>query len=169
MSCCVCQKTKTGLTCGLCKEDVCKGCTEFLDHDSFSFLKTKPEHLVSGAFCLTCYNNTISVELSEYEAQVEKAKNILIFDNTQGKETRLFKRLEPEIKVDECEDKNETVLRLAFMAAQLGFNAIIDLDLRSKKVKHGGYQHSIWSATGVPTNVDESKLLKDRALWSNPN
>ena len=169
MSCCVCQKSKAGLTCGLCKETVCKSCTEFLDSDNFAFLTKKPEHLETGAFCLTCFNNTVSVELSEYDAKVEKAKNILVFDNTQGKETRLFKRLEPAIKIEQCDDKNETVLRLAFMATELGFNAIIDLDLRSKKVKDGKHQHLIWSATAIPTNVDESKLLKDRSLWSNPN
>jgi hypothetical protein len=169
MSCCVCQKSKTGLVCGLCKEDVCKPCTEFLDADSFSFLKNKPEHLTSGAFCVTCFNNTISAELSQYEATVEQAKNILVFDSTQGKETRFIKRKEAQLKVEDCPDRDETIMRLAFFAVELGFNAIIDVDLKSKKIKDGRYQHLIWTGTAVPANVTDKKLLKDRSLWSNPN
>lgn len=169
MSCCVCQKSKVGLVCGLCKEDVCKSCTEFLDADSFAFMKKKPQHLESGAFCATCFNNTISGELSQYEAQLEQAKNILVFDNTQTKETRLIKRKEAQLKVVDCPDRDETIMRLAFYAAELGFNSIIDVDLKPKKVKDGKHQHLIWTGTAIPANVTDSKLLKDRSLWSNPN
>lgn len=169
MSCCVCQKSKTGLVCGLCKEDVCKSCTEFLSEDSFAFLKKKPAHLAAGAFCVTCFNNTISAELSQYEAQVEQAKNILVFDISQSKETRFIKRKEAELKVVDCPDRDETIMRLAFLAAELGFNSIIDVDLKSKKVKDGKYQHALWTGTAIPANVTDKKLLKDRSLWSDPN
>jgi hypothetical protein len=169
MSCCVCQKPKTTLVCGVCQQDVCKSCTVFTEPDQFSFLLKKPEHLNHSAFCSTCYTEKISPEVAKYEATMETAKNILVFEISQGKETRLIKRKEAKLVVEECPDRDETMLRLAFQAAEKGFNAIIDVDIKSKKVKEGKYQHTMYSGTAIPANVTDNKLVKDRSIWSDPN
>lgn len=169
MSCCICQKPKTTLVCGVCQQDVCKSCTVFLENDQFSFLESKPDFLKSAAFCSACYTEKVAPELAKYEETMEAAKSILVFEITQGKETRLLKRKEPKITVIECPDKNETILRLAFLAVQKGFNAIIDVDLKYKKVKEGKYQHTIYSATAIPANVTDKTLVRDRSIWSDPN
>ncbi|MCC2677947.1 MAG: hypothetical protein K0R29_523 [Pseudobdellovibrio sp.] len=100
---------------------------------------------------------------------METAKNILVFEISQGKETRLIKRKEAKLVVEECPDRDETMLRLAFQAAEKGFNAIIDVDIKSKKVKEGKYQHTMYSGTAIPANVTDNKLVKDRSIWSDPN
>jgi uncharacterized protein YbjQ (UPF0145 family) len=169
MSCCICQKSKTTLVCGVCHQDICKNCTVFLEPDQFSFLQSKPEFLESQAFCSACFIEKISPEVAKYEGTLSAAKNILVFDVTQGKETRFIKRKEKEITVKDCTDRDETVLRLAFQAAEKGYNAIVDMDLKSKKVKDGRHQHTLWSGTAVPANVTDSKLMKDRSIWSDPN
>jgi hypothetical protein len=169
MSCCICQKTKTTLVCGICHQDLCKSCTEFLAPESLSFLKEIPEVLGQTSYCSVCFTEKVSPELNRYEATLAAAKNILVFDKTQGKETRFIKRKEAPLQVTDCADKNETILRLAFFAVQLGFNAIIDVDLKSRKVKDGRHQHTLWSATAIPAQVTDNKLLKDRSLRSNPN
>ncbi len=169
MSCCVCQKPKTTLVCGVCQQDVCKNCTVFLEPEQFSFLQNKPDFLQSSAFCSTCYTEKVSPELAKYEDIMAIAKDILVFEISQGKETRLIKRKEAKLTVTECPDRNETMLRLAFMAAEKGFNAIIDVDIKSKKVKEGKYQHTMYSGTAIPAHVTDRKLVKDRSIWSDPN
>ena len=169
MSCCVCQKSKTTLVCGVCGQDVCKACTEFLEPDSFSFLKNPPDYLKTPSYCATCFTHTVSPDLARYQETMEKAKNINVFEISQGKETRLVKRKEAQLKVVDCADKNETILRLAFWAAELGFNAIIDVDLKGRKVKDGRYQHTMWTGTAIPANINDKQLVKDRSIWSNPN
>ena len=169
MSCCICQKAKTTLVCGVCQQDVCKSCTVFLEADQFSFLQTKPDFLNHSAFCSACYTEKISPEMTRYEETMEAAKNIIVFEISQGKETRLIKRKEAKLIVPECADRSETMLRLAFLAVQKGFNAIIDVDLKSKKVRDGTYQHTMWSGTAIPANVTDRKLIKDRSIWSDPN
>lgn len=169
MSCCICQKSKTTLICGLCSQDLCKSCAEFLAPENISFLKEIPEVLQHTTYCSACFANEVSPKLADYEHTLEAAKNILVFDKTQGKETRFIKRKEAPLQVTDCADKNETILRLAFFAVQLGFNSIIDLDLKSRKIKDGRHQHTLWSATAIPAQVTDRKLLKDRSLWSNPN
>lgn len=93
----------------------------------------------------------------------------MVFMKAQFKETRLIKRLEDPISVVACADYDETLLRLAFRAAQLNYNGIIDVDITSKKVRTGNYQTSVFSGTAIPANVREDKLIKDRSNWSSPN
>lgn len=169
MSCCVCQKTKTTLTCGLCSQDVCKSCTVFLDDDSFAYLEKRPADLSHGAYCSSCFSMSVDPELSKYNETLERARDILVFEKSQGKETRLLSRKEAVLSIADMTDKDEAVLRLAFMSAARGFNAIIDVDLKPKKVYNGRHQHTLWSATAMPANVSDRKLVKDRSIWSNPN
>jgi hypothetical protein len=100
---------------------------------------------------------------------MEAAKEILVYEKSQGKETRLIKRIAKPVSVDHCADRNETILRLAFQAALAGYNGIIDVDLKSEKVRDGSYQTTRWSGTGVPTNIESRRIVRDRSIWSNPN
>lgn len=169
MGCCICQKTKTTLTCGCCQQDICKSCTEFVENDHFSFLKTIPPELNHSAFCSTCFTITVSPALVRYDALMEQARQIQVFEISQGKETRLIKRKEAQLSVADCPDRQETILRLAFLAAERGFNAIIDTDIKPKKIRDGSYQHTIWSGTAIPAQITDRQLVKDRSIWSNPN
>ncbi|MGZ3691550.1 MAG: hypothetical protein ACXVAX_08600 [Pseudobdellovibrio sp.] len=169
MPCCTCQKTKTTQICGICKEDLCKSCTCFVDADSFSFLKNIPAELQHTAYCGSCYNTHVAEKLNAYNETKEKAAELSIFMKNQGKETRLIPRKEKPFSIKDCADYNEAILRLAFFAVEAGFNSLLDVDLISKKVNIGGYQSTVWSGTAVPANVSDRKLLKDRSIWSNPN
>lgn len=169
LKCTVCQKSKAGLTCGLCKEIICKKCTQFLDEDYFSFLKKTPEMLSYTTYCNSCHDQNILPEITKYNEMLETAKNILVFMKAQFKETRLIKRLADPIHVTECADYDETLLRLAFQAVELNYNGIIDVDIISKKIKVGKYQTTVFSGTAIPANVREDKLIKDKSNWSSPN
>lgn len=168
-SCVSCQKPKSQLQCEICKSIVCKQCAQFLDENYFSFLSKVPEDLRHTTYCESCYNEKVAPQLETYHHLMEQAKNIIVYDKDQSKETRLLKRTEKPVSVKDCADYEETVLRLAFFAVQAGFNAIIDVDIKSQKVRTGAYQTTMWSGTGVPAHVQANRILKDRSLWQNPN
>ena len=168
-SCVTCLKTKANLTCGLCAGSLCKKCAEFLAEETFSFLKTVPAELAHSTYCGNCFGEHVAPAQLQYDETMEAARNVMIFMKSQAKETRLIKRKEPEVKVTDCADHDETIMRLAFYAAQLKFNALIDVLITPKKVVDGHYQTTVYTGSGIPAQVHESKLIKDRSLWSNPN
>lgn len=167
--CISCDKTKSLLVCGCCQSSVCKNCAQFLAENQFSFLENQPDFLKHSAYCPDCYHSKVQPELDNYDQMMSQAKEILIFNKTQGKETRYIKRTEKPVKVLECTDYDETVLRLAFFAVQKKFNALVDLEITEKKVKTSGYQSTVFSGIAVPAHVTNNKLVKDRSIWQNPN
>lgn len=157
-SCCVCQKPKANLECASCHQSVCKSCAQFLYDDSFSFLPEGERKFAAGAYCSPCFDGEIAASLAEYEEILERARDVNVYMKNQSKETRLFKRTNEFLKVPSCEDREETLLRLAFLAARKGYNAIIDVDITSEKViQSGGYQTSNWKGTAVAANLEFSK------------
>ena len=157
-TCCICQKPKATLECGICKEALCKYCAQFLEDDAFSFLAQIPPELAHGTYCNPCFDAKVAPELASYQETMERAKNIHVFEKDQGKETRFFKRLEETLKVENCADRNETVLRLAFFTVKAGFNTLIDVDVDYAKVRNGSYKTHVWNGSGIPTHVDEARL-----------
>ncbi len=168
-ACLTCNKPKANLQCGICHSSICKSCTQFLDEDSFSFLGNIPEQLSHTSYCAPCFDQIVAPELQIYAETMEKAKEVSVYNKTQGKETRLIKRLEEPVHVDECDDYEETILRLAFFAAKANYNSLIDMDIVSTKVKIGTYTSTKFSGTGIPAHVSPDKLVKDRSTWQNPN
>lgn len=140
-----------------------------MDEDTFSFLKKTPAELSHTIYCPACFDQHVAPALVEYQQSMEAAKEIAIFFDNQGKETRLIKRLEEPYKVENCQDRNETILRLAFWAAQNGFNCLVDVAITSSKTKSGSYTTQVWQGSGIPAHVDESKLIKDRSFSNYPN
>lgn len=128
-----------------------------------------PQELSGSAYCGACYTTKVLPALDSYAQTLEQAKEILVYTKSQGKETRFIRRTEKPVRVEKCNDYDEIILRLAFFAAQAGFNAIIDVDIRSEKIRTGGYQTTLWSGVGTPANVQNHQLVKDRSIWQNPN
>lgn len=140
-----------------------------MDEKHFSFLDIVPPELSHTSYCVYCFEAQVAEKFEAYNQALEKAKDITIYFKNQGKETRLLKRQKEIYTVAECTDRDETLLRLAFKAVQADFNAVIDIDLISKKVRMGTYQTLIWSATGRPAHVTPDKIVRDRSIWHNPN
>lgn len=128
-----------------------------------------PKELDGSAFCLNCFAEKVVPAQDAYIETMNAAKEILVYTKSQGKETRLISRKEPPVRVDNCTDYDETILRLAFFATQAGYNAIIDVDIRSEKVKTNGYQSTRWFGVAVPANFESRHIIKDRSIWQNPN
>lgn len=169
--CVVCNKQLKAdpLNCGHCHSDVCKSCAEFLSEESFKYADPKPINENNKCFCKTCFNLEISPLLNDYEEMLSKAHDVRVFTKSQSKETRLIKRVAEPIKIQNGLDEQDVLLRMAFKTAVLNYNSIVDVDIKSTKVRSGSYQTSTWAGTGIPAQVDDSKLVKDRSIRDNPN
>ncbi len=169
--CCICQKKlkPEPLVCGVCNSGICKNCTEFLPEDTFYYAGKKPQLVKSSAFCQTCYVTDINVLVSKDLELLNRAREIRVFSKSQTKETRLIKRPEFGMTINNALDEPELILKMAYQAVLLECNSIIEVETKQTKVRNGSYQTSTWSGFCYPTNVDDSKLVKDKSIRDNPN
>lgn len=140
-----------------------------MPESAFHFSPQRSAQLSHNTYCLVCFDQHVTPALNNYEEILAKAQDILVFDISQGKETRFVKRLEKPVYIAEGLDEKEITLRLAFIAAEKNYNALVDVDIKALKVRDGSYQTMAYSGKGVPTNVNDRKLMKDRSLWTDPN
>lgn len=168
-TCELCQKPKATLECGACHASVCKSCAEFTDDTTFGLMPEVPAELAHTTYCGRCHDQTVAPALATYQEKVDRARNVSVYFNHQGKETRLLKRKERKIEVAGCLDEDQVLMKLAFAAAEAGFNGIIDVAVKSEKVRIGTYQTLKWSGTGVPSDVRQDRIAKNRSFWQNPN
>jgi hypothetical protein len=167
--CAICNKLKTTLDCAICESRICKSCAEFITSVTFQYIDIIPpkmEH--TSAFCTQCYATDVLPAIEDYQGIVELAKNIRVFDKTQTKETRLIKRLEDPVTVEHCVDAKEATMKMAYIAAKRNFNSIVDVEIKTFKIRNGTYQTSDCTGVCVPVNVSDDKLIKDRS-FTDPN
>lgn len=160
--CSVCRRPKAIRECELCEASLCKSCSLFLEGTTFSFLRKLPEVLSHTYYCGSCYDENIEPALTSYQETMELAKKAYFFFNTQKKAIPLLKKAKETLVVENCADRDEAILRLAFFAAQDGFNAVIEAEVISKKIRNEGYEKSSWRAVGVAALVDAEKMEKFR-------
>lgn len=159
-SCDSCRNPEADLACELCKKALCDQCVLSPPLDSFSMMKKIPVDLTHTEYCRFCYDDKVEPALQKYEETLELAKNVFIFFKTQRKEIPLIRKTKDKLEVKECPDRDETILRLAYMAAELGFNAVIETDVYAEKIRNHAHQKMRWQGTGSPALIDENKLSK---------
>jgi len=161
--CISCRKpaSKGSKSCGLCEEPVCKDCVQFLEASTFSFLSELPPELSHTYYCSNCYGTTVEPALTTYEETMVQARDVFIFFTTQKRAPTVIKKAIAPVRVDSCDDRDETILRMAFLAAQQGHNALLNTEVEVKKVRNAGYQKSDWRGVGTPATVDASKVERD--------
>jgi hypothetical protein len=159
--------TQQAFQCSICAASLAKGEVQFVDDYTFPLLSALPAGLVAGSYCVYCFEVHVGPELERYKSQIERAKNVNVFYVSQSKESRFVRRVEKPVRVENCQDPEDVVLRLAFLAVQAGKNALVDVDLKSIKVRNGGWQSSLWSGRAVPANIEQRSL--DRRFRGTPN
>ncbi|EKD42070.1 MAG: hypothetical protein ACD_73C00346G0002 [uncultured bacterium] len=151
---------KKDLHCGICQVLLCKDCTQFLEDSFFSFLKKVPDDLAHTTYCVACYEQKVAPSIAPYEEIMARAKDIYVFYK-QDKNIPIIRSSKNKLIVADCPDRRETILRLAFFAAEQSSNAIIQVDLIPKKIRIDGYQTTSWSGTGFPAMIRESRLVEN--------
>lgn len=156
-NCQTCSAVKTAVICDRCSEHTCKRCSFFIDDTVFDYTDFLPEEIKDKVFCTSCYYQDVDAVLVDYKELLEKAKAVNVYSSIQGAETGRIKRIEKPILVQDCDDREETLLRLAFFAAQKDYDTLVDVSIKSKKVGEGAYKKLVWSGTAVPV---DPKVLK---------
>jgi len=156
--CKICKKPKAPYTCGICHENTCKACTQFMGEGSFAFQRVIPPILAHTYYCTNCFDQHVAGPLDDYNQILEKARDIIIYGKDQTRLTRYIKRKEEPYHVDDCVDKEEAVLKMSFYAVEAKFNCLIDVILTSKKVAVGTYKKAVWSGTAVPVTIDPDAI-----------
>ena len=164
MICETCRQPAATESCALCENVLCEDCVLGPPSGAFSLMPKTPTELTHRVYCRFCYDEKIEPELLKYEETRELAENVFIFFKTQRKEIPLIRKSKVTMKVEDCDDRDETILRLAFMAAEQGFNAVIETDVSHQKIRNHGHQTTRWHGTGLPAMVDEAKLDRQHKL-----
>lgn len=156
--CSNCRRVKQTDPCGLCGDPVCKDCRLTLEGDDFAYLVTRPAELSHLVYCPRDFDATVEPAKTRYEEIAARAREVLVFFVTQKARLPLVRKAKDPVKVTECDDRDLTILKLAYQSAEQGFNALIETEVISKKVRNHGYQTSHWSGVARPAEVDEAKL-----------
>ncbi len=152
--CASCRQSslKNGENCGLCGQRLCKACVQFVDPAAFSFLKNIPEDLVHGSYCMPCHSKKVAPALESYSEIMERAESVIVFYKNE-RNIPPHRRSNKMLSVRDCPDRKETLLRLAFFAAEQDCDALVSVALTSEKIRNAGYQKTSWSGTGFPTCI----------------
>jgi len=160
-TCIACRATKAERSCGVCSESVCNGCAQFLKDETFSFRNDLAPEIKHHYYCPNCYDTHITPALEEYEEQMNQAKGVFVFFTTGKRAVPTLKKSLTWIEIKDCLDRDETIMRLAFNAVRMGYNAIINTEVKSVKSRNKAYQKSIWSGEALPVLVDADRMQRE--------
>ncbi len=131
-----------------------------MEPDSFPFLEAVPEELQLVHYCPTCFEETMVPAQEKYEAMMALARKINIFFVTEKNLPRLLKKAHRPVQIQNCKDRDETVLRLGFKAAELGFNSLVKVDVSATQIRNLTHQKNSWHGVGIPADIDESRYFR---------
>ena len=159
--CCACRLPRAQHECEVCYEPICRTCLQRVDEATFMFQPKLPEILTHNVYCQLCYDEHVAPRLETYNEVLTRAKEVFFITLSFRGFLPTLKKAKTEISVKDCTDRDETIMRLAFLAAEAGYNSIIYGEVTSQKVRDNAYQTSRWSGHGLPAIVDEAKLRMD--------
>jgi hypothetical protein len=159
-SCSACYVPKAPFQCSCCQAQLCKKCAIHVHQEDYPLFTELPSLFAKDLFCPACFDSEARETLEHYKVREELARELPYFSQAQSKETRLMPRPHPVIKVTDLADRSDVIMKLAFRTLELGFNAMIDLETQSVKVRHGGYQTLRWSGSAAPTTLDLEMLAR---------
>lgn len=157
-TCAACRRPKANIQCEACEDWNCKSCAELLDQDAFSFLTKVPPELKHTRYCQHCWQMHVEPARDDYQQKMEEAKGVFIFFTTQKRLIPVLSKEKEQIRVDNCTDRDETILRLAFQAVEAGCNAVVEAEVVSAKVRNAGWQKTAWRGSGFAAKVDGEKI-----------
>jgi len=156
--CSICQNSKAPITCGFCEQSICKRCTEFIDTEMFSFMKNRSRELAHSSYCSPCFVSKVQPAIETYNDLVTRAKQVYIVEKSPRHPFPIINMSNKALSTDVWPDRAITIMSLAFLAAEQGFNAVIKTKVTSRKLRNFGYQSMEWQATGFPALVDHAKV-----------
>ena len=155
-----CLVTEATHACGQCLKPLCKTCTKFVESSLFFLMAKLPEELSRGRYCSNCYEGRIQPALEKYRSIAALAKSVYIVDRPHRRSLPVTRQTNSPIKVEDCKDREESLLRLAFIAAEAGYNAVLKVKVGAKKIRNEGYQKMSWHASGFAAEINSAWFEK---------
>lgn len=158
--CCFCRLPRADNHCELCETDVCRHCLRRLPDDAFEFQESVPEDLKHQKYCPNCYDAVVMPALERYERQFRTARELHFWTKSYRGSLPLLRSSRTQVSIRGARDKDWLILALAFKAVELGFNALTQVEIKSKKVRQNNYQRTEWQGTGLPVDVDLERVSR---------
>ena len=121
----------------------------------------RPETLQHVNYCPRCHDEVVAPALAKYNETLARAKNVNYWPRAYRGHIPILKKAREEISVASGRDRDDILLKMGFIAAEMGFNGLVRGELVSRKVRDEGYQKMEWSGRATPCNVDEEKLERN--------
>jgi hypothetical protein len=136
---------------------VCKDCLQKSGKSAFEFQDDVSPDLTHEAYCIACYDRVVAPALEVYSEILARAKHVYVFTK-KHKRIPLIRKSNHQVKHNDCPDRQEATLHLAFQAAQQGFNALVNTEMVSTKIRNAGHQKLHWSGTAYPAQINPARL-----------
>jgi hypothetical protein len=156
--CDLCGAPKAIKTCGPCEREVCKNCVAYLAPDQFRFHPAPPEFSKFGVFCIDCFENEVRAEVERYNEALERSEKVKIVRSSYHGYIPCLRKAERDTEVKDDAGRGIAVWRLKFLCAWEGFDTVIHLDTKHKKVRNEGWETKSWSASGLFVDLDHKKF-----------
>lgn len=156
--CCACRQPRTDFACEACGERTCRKCAEILPEGTFSFLAEVPAALKHSRYCRLCFDREVQPAREAHDEILARAREAFFFFKTQVRPLPIVRRATKALRIEACADRDETILRLGFLACEAGYNGIVDAEITSEKVRNEGWQTSRWKGVGVPAEIDAERF-----------
>lgn len=157
-TCVGCRKPRVDSTCGVCGEGVCRKCRIFLSDEEFPFVPERPAELRHTYYCGSCYDRIVEPFRAEYEASLERAKEVNVLYKESKSTVRVSSKAKEPVRVTGARDRDDAIMRLAFQAARAGYDTLIEVEVSSQKIRNAGWQTSSWSGQGIPAEIRSASV-----------
>jgi hypothetical protein len=136
--------------------------------EAFRLLDVRPAELGHAQYCPRCHESVVEPALQRYDEQLSRARNVGYWARTYRGHVPVLKKGQRSIEVAGFRDRDEALLKMAFLAVEQGFNGLVHGELISRKERNHGYQKMLWSGRATPARIDEEALERaeyHEATW----
>lgn len=116
--------------------------------------------------CPDCNEKVFNPIFEQYQNNLELAKSLPIWPKTYRGKIPILNKSIQNISISDCKDRKLALLKMAFQAIELGFNALSDVEINQIKIRDHGYQKMLYNGTAKAINADRSKLIDPESIDS---
>jgi len=160
-TCETCGQRPATLNCESCNKAICKKCRKLLETAAFDFWQKVPKEISHSLYCENCWELNVVPAQIRYDELMAKAEQTFYVSKNYPGYVRIFRKHTKKVEVTDCRDRKEAQLRMAFQAAELGFNSIIEAEIDSKKARSNERSSTLWWASSLPADIDGERYEKN--------
>ncbi|MGE3262157.1 MAG: hypothetical protein AB7K68_10285 [Bacteriovoracia bacterium] len=158
MACQLCAAPKDTNTCEACEARVCKNCVVFNNPERYRFHPAPPAELKREIFCVDCFERDAAPALAEYDAVLERSKEVKVISKLFRGPVPLVKQARVKTTVNDHVDVNIATMHLKFLCAWENYDSVVKFESEATKVRNHGYQKMSWRATGLFVLLDHRRF-----------